>query len=411
MIFPTRGGVALGHELPEAELSDEPRAQRPATRPVSLGELYDRWMGEWLGPNALPGEPEASCDDCAMRPSHEEEPGRVYFDQMTRCCTFVPVIPNFLVGRILKDQSPDAGLGRESVIERIAMRRAVSPLGLERTLGFALKYRHTADAFGRKGSLRCPHHLDDGRCGIWRNRESTCSTWFCKPARGERSLALWRAIQSFLAVIERQLSFWCVRRLGITHDAVTEAFFSGNHPLWTNKATYKTHLFGSQLDGPRKSADPLGVATRREHQELWGNWDRREIELYEACADLVEPLSFEDLGRIVGTELEPAKGPVLETLEALEKGEIPTRLTARPTTLVQIRKRPKGEWVLASSYRAYDPRELPRELYEALPRFDGRATAEVIAEIETETGIRVEHDALLALVELGFLDEQGAKGE
>ncbi|MBI2377690.1 MAG: hypothetical protein HYV07_27055 [Deltaproteobacteria bacterium] len=396
-----RGGAG-GLEPPADVVDGAARGSTSGT--VSFGDLHDRWIGEWLGPNPMPPEADSTCSDCVMRPEGEPEPGRVYFDAVTRCCTFVPIVPNFLAGAALLDTTPEAAEGRQTVLARIARRRAVSPLGLERTLGFSLKYRHTVDAFGRKGSLRCPHHLDDGRCGIWRHRESTCSTWFCKPAKGTRSLALWRAVQSFFGVIERQLAFWCVRRVGLANESVTEAFLGGNHPLWTRTSTYSTHLFGSQLDGPRKSSDPLGMSTRSEHRELWGEWDGREGEFYERCAELASALSFNDLRRIAGDELSAEMKKVEAALAAIRGDAVPPDgLCGAELDLIQLRRRPEGEWALLSPYRSYDPFEVPKELLEALGEFDGRPTEAVLDELVAQRGLSIDPVLLRRLLDFGFL--------
>ena len=102
-----------------------------------------------------------------------------FFTPQTKCCTYVPEMPNFLVGGVLADDDPELAAGRASLRERMRDKSSMSPLGVARKLSYALRYRHTPDAFGHMQRLRCPHYIEDGgRCGIWRHRESTCSTWF-----------------------------------------------------------------------------------------------------------------------------------------------------------------------------------------------------------------------------------------
>src|SRR5579863_3280623 len=143
-------------------------------------------MGALL-PGPIPAETSATCDRCAMvRPvDPESAPPESFFSPQTKCCTYLPEIANFLVGRILADASPDAAFGRATVEARIDAGVEVTPLGLQKTPLFSLVYRASPASFGHATSMRCPHYVvDGGRCGVWRHRESTCATWFCKFARG-----------------------------------------------------------------------------------------------------------------------------------------------------------------------------------------------------------------------------------
>ncbi len=73
--------------------------------PSTLPPLYAGWIDDLLG-GPLPHESEATCEDCAMRPSGPAAAGALVFAAETKCCTYVPEVPNFLVGRILDDPDP-----------------------------------------------------------------------------------------------------------------------------------------------------------------------------------------------------------------------------------------------------------------------------------------------------------------
>ena len=125
--------------------------------PSALPPLYAGWIGTLLdGP--LPSEPEATCERCAMLPA-EGAPAaeRLYFPPEVKCCTYVPALPNFLVGRILADDDPALAAGRASVERRIDARLGVTPLGLEPPPVHALLYKASGgQAFGRSRALRWP---------------------------------------------------------------------------------------------------------------------------------------------------------------------------------------------------------------------------------------------------------------
>src|SRR5215470_18692050 len=85
-----------------------------------LPPLYAKWMAELLeGP--IPRESRATCDDCAMCEPEEEQKGPQsnYYDPTIKCCTYIPDLHNFLVGRILSDNDPATEWGRGTVEERI----------------------------------------------------------------------------------------------------------------------------------------------------------------------------------------------------------------------------------------------------------------------------------------------------
>src|SRR4051812_32573116 len=135
----------------------------------SFPTLYAEWMREFLG-NAPPEEPRATCSNCAMLPREDDNPSemKVFFEPRSKCCTFLPDVPNFLVGRILRDQAPEMALGRASMDRRVDAKIGVTPLGVGQPSSYLLWYNHSKSAFGRSQTLRCPHYIEEGGlCGIW----------------------------------------------------------------------------------------------------------------------------------------------------------------------------------------------------------------------------------------------------
>ena len=81
-----------------------------------LPPLYANWLAELLG-GPVPRESRATCDHCAMCSAEGPAAAAVgshsyYFDPNVKYCSFVPDLPNFLVGRILSDDDPAALPGR-----------------------------------------------------------------------------------------------------------------------------------------------------------------------------------------------------------------------------------------------------------------------------------------------------------
>src|SRR4051812_26313941 len=73
-------------------------------------------------------EPRATCDNCAMCDKGEPSPVPMeYFKPELKCCTYHPQLPNYLVGAILADSSPDMEEGKKRIREQIAARSGATP--------------------------------------------------------------------------------------------------------------------------------------------------------------------------------------------------------------------------------------------------------------------------------------------
>ena len=246
-----------------------------------LPPLYAAWMDELLG-GPIPSETHATCDDCAMcAPGAGPSPqSGYYFDRQVKCCTYVPELPNYLVGRALSDGDASSAAGRATLEARLDAGVGVTPLGLGRDPTFDSVYDHVTQTigFGRSRTIRCPHYLEDGGlCGIWRHRESTCATWFCKHVRGETGFQFWRAIQHLLATVERHLAHWCLVELDLDVGACRR-------------------LLGISPDErTSESLDDAALDDERTRRRIWGNWAGRERLFYAACAERVATLRWPDV--------------------------------------------------------------------------------------------------------------------
>src|SRR5258706_6959334 len=105
------------------------KRQLPVLPTSPLPPLYAAWIDQLLG-GSIPQETDATCDDCAMLPDVGQTPeaSGVFFNPETKCCSYVPQLPNYLVGRILNDNDPAFARGRASVETRLNAGVAVSPL-------------------------------------------------------------------------------------------------------------------------------------------------------------------------------------------------------------------------------------------------------------------------------------------
>ena len=329
--------------------------------PEPLPPLYQRWVDSLDG-GALPAERRATCGDCAMCG------GGGGFRPDTKCCTYVPALPNFNLGLILAGEAP------RSVEERIDQVAGVTPLGIRLTEAQRALYAVERERLGRSLHVRCPHY-EDGLCGIWRQRNAVCSTWFCKHERGATGFRLWRAVQALLEAVEEALSFACLIRLDVGAEAL------------------------ALLCQADRRAELQAGPSPELYRAAWGRWYGRERDFYLACGRLVDGLAWSEVLALGGA-------PVAAAAAALEAARRAYAVSPAPEAprLVQLRHvRATSATSTVTTYSPYDPLELPTPLLDALRSFDGRPTAEVLADVEETHELALTQDLVRTLVDFEVL--------
>lgn len=338
-------------------------------------------MAELLqGP--LPHETEATCDDCAMLPGRERAASEIkYFDPVSKCCSYLPVLPNFLVGAILAD--PD-GPGRRSIEARIDARLGVRPVGLAKTPAHAAVFEHVGlRAFGRTPSLRCPHQLDGGHCGIWLHRNAVCATWYCKHVRGSVGAVFWRdGVERLLRAVEVALSWHCLVEVGVAPRSMLALTSRGG----AEDRRLSNDLLIDEVD----DAD---------YAQLWGTWRSREREFFLRCASVVEAMSWNDVIAVAGPDIKLLAASTKELHHEVRSKAIPTRLEIGSIRVVGTTE----EGVCVQSYSEYDAIVVPTDLFAVLHRFEGRTVREARALLESEDGIEVDDAFLRTLIDFDIL--------
>ena len=354
----------------------------------TLPPLYARWMEHVLS-GRIPEETDATCAECAMCSTDITLHSRSedFYNPETKCCTFTPTLPNFLVGRILSDDDALFAQGRLSVEARLGAGVAVTPLGLGTPLTFRSLYAGTStQAFGRSKTLLCPHYREEGggRCGIWKHRESVCITWYCKHVRGAVGAKFWKSLQRLLLAAEQSLAQWCVYELDIGVDALG-FLFSSNPSLKQNHQPDDLALDGK--------------VDRGLYEMAWGTWSGREQEFYREAARLVDGLEWPDILAIGGPELRICERLVRDAYSRLMSKDLPPFLEGGRMSVSQIGH---ASWRV-TTYSATDPLECPRSLMAALPYFDGRSTLESMSLIEQREGIRLSPGLVRKLADFEIL--------
>lgn len=357
--------------------------------PVSpLPPLYGAWIEQLLaGP--IPCETDATCDDCAMLPEDGQaqlSPG-LFFNPATKCCSYIPKLPNYLVGSILTDYDPAAAKGRATVEARLRAGITVTPLGLDAPPAFQLLYGSSAETlFGQSTTVLCPHYLADegGRCGVWKHRTSVCATWHCKYVRGEVGYEFWSTLHQLLSEIEHTLSRWCVLELDIGAEALKYLF----PPSATS---------GKAVGINPRALD--GVADPRESKMLWGNWAGRELEFYGECARLVKVIDWQTITTIGGPGIRLFARLLSENYAKLISNALPERLRTGSITVIGMDKNS----CQVSSYYRNDPLILPRQLLDVLHYFDGRPVNAALEAILDDENISLDPSLVRKLTDFGVL--------
>jgi Fe-S-cluster containining protein len=200
-------------------------------------------------------EVRSSCFNCPQVKAHGFHPG-------IRCCSYIPRVPNFLLGLGLKDATV-----RPVVQNFIAQGYSipegsqVSPQHMEKSIGFLS---------GKlpQGSVICPL-LDQNskKCQIYAFRNAVCSTFFCYNDQGEAGATFWESLTDLVTQVETSLAQWALEAVGFDLDAYFERFES------------------LAQDIQACSHPETGTWSEQARQQLFGNWFGREEELFLACAD------------------------------------------------------------------------------------------------------------------------------
>ncbi len=353
-----------------------------AADPTRLPAPYDRWVRQMLG-RVPAAESRATCHDCAMcaKPDTPTVAQRIVFDPLTRCCTYQPHLPNFLAGGVLASTDDESAFGRATLQRRMESGNATL-LGVRIDPAYQFLYREANEqAFGRARSLRCPHHRDDGGCGIWAHRPAVCATWFCKHERGAVGRRLWMDLYRTLVAVERVVSLWCLRQMGVPAESQRAAMAALDH-------------------GPALDASSLDNNPDPDHQQhLWGDWQGREAEFYIACAAQVDSLGWGDVLTLGGIEVALMVDSVRQSAMAADDLSLPPRLHAGAFAVCGGAA---GQLWL-QGYSEFDPLAVGAEVLALVARCDGRDREVILAEHAAVHGQRPSRMLLRTLLDAGIL--------
>ena len=212
----------------------------------------------------IPVESYANCLDCQMCKPNTHAPHLKTFSKTSKCCTFKPIIPNYLIGHYLLGNQPSEPLNRH-----LSHQKQCTPLGFFPSKNELSAYaKMIPHRFGLDESSICDF-LIDGQCSIWQYRNGICSTYHCHYVKGKNGKQFWNAIRDFLQFIETTLSQHCGYALGISTEYL-------NH----NTTDFFTNVQLSSLP---------------EHIDSNYSWKTNPKDFYIKCAQLVQDWTWEDV--------------------------------------------------------------------------------------------------------------------
>lgn len=239
-----------------------------------IPDIYHRFLPD-IFTMEIPQEYFTNCVQCPMIPSDDDmsqNSGEKPFSPSTKCCTFTPRIPNYMVGGILNDTSPEMEEGRSRILETLKSRRGVIPNGVYPTKKYKLLYDATCtESFGRSKKMLCPYYKTGlYNCTVWKYREAICGLWFCKHLAAQAGFFFWEAVTEYLKQVQEVLISYCAMQQQID----TVDFYEN-----PNRLSYEE----------MEELPP----NDRDYQQLWGNLVNREIDYYINCFKLIGELSPE----------------------------------------------------------------------------------------------------------------------
>jgi hypothetical protein len=330
----------------------------------ALPALHNTWLGALTGIQNPASEPKSTCGDCVMCAGVDRSASRVMFSPDVKCCSYVPHLANFLVGRSL------LGPGRDSVAARIARKAGVTPLGLGLSHADILRVVGEQSQFGRSPVVVCPHFDQSTKgCGIWQTRNAVCATWFCKHERGAVSQRFWHAVRDLLMAAEERVAHHCLTQGGLADEQV--------NAVLGHRAGIRATIAHANA-GEAVSETAVGAESSDWYETMWGDWAGREEAWFRATADTATAMSPDELVSLVA-DVPDLSQAVVDRWHDLSVHNVPDRLTFKPG----VESEATADVLRLVGYSPFDPLVLPAALLAGLRRLDGRRITELRADTDS----------------------------
>lgn len=259
-----------------------------------LPEVYQNFLDRKIL-NLDISETKATCDNC-LRSRDKRFP--YSYEANLKCCTFIPFVPNFAVGGILKKKLD----GHKVIEELIYDRRFAIPIGIFPDFDYQHRFlTKKPKDFGNREDLLCHYYdQDKNRCSIWEFRGVVCTTFFCRSDYGKSGQNLWTEMKEYLSYVEMCLAEDCLVMKDFSPRDISDQLVFLNKREFTKK---------------EKSLKSLTAA---EMKPLWNGY-KDPVEFYISCYDLVEKQNRTTFKEIIGEQGLKLEKRVLEGYSCLSK--------------------------------------------------------------------------------------------
>jgi hypothetical protein len=230
----------------------------------------------------IPSEAFTKCESCPMIAASREEMNEEVskpFAPDTKCCTFMPRLPNYFAGAFLQDA--ETPLARKLLLQRIKERRGIFPQGIFPDKKYRLLYEYGRNkGFGKSLKLQCPFYLQgEYNCSLWKYRESVCATWFCKHLAGDAGKAFWDDMRDIFKMIQEKLQDHVIQKLSMSI----------------------VPPYGEDENLSSEDIDELAMSSK-DYKLRWKQWEGKEEEFYIKSVEIINELSIDEFNRILGDD-------------------------------------------------------------------------------------------------------------
>jgi len=337
-----------------------------------MPSVYRNFLPSFLSENRSINEYLASCKSCNMIKKRSDA-----FLPQTKCCTYFPEIPNYMVGAILYNKDIDSREGKKRISAIISEKKGVTPLGISPPKKYSVLFSSSKDCLGKNKALVCPFLIKRSKlCAIWKKADSNCLTYFCKYVYGPKGKEFWSAINRYLKHVERALSLFVM---------FIEKFDAISYKYIENYLNIK-YLEREDLDGMPPKPEV--------YKRLWSNYFSKEKYFYAKSFEIIRKLSKSDFERITGITQKILLEEVKYRYNDMKYPIIPKMLILNPK--IDIKKIDSNLYQLQTKFGQF---EFSKKLIEILKCFNGLYdNKEVFNKVKKKFQTKIEEDLFLFLI-------------
>jgi Fe-S-cluster containining protein len=350
-----------------------------------LPSIYRNFLPSLMG-GTIADEPQATCDNCAMCGEKAAAllDRKAAFNPNTKCCTYHPRLPNYLVGAVLADsQMKDA----HAIFRRlINQHQGVYPWGIIPDKKYDVLFTLSKGSFGKSEELLCPYfQRESGFCAIWKHREAICSTFFCKHSEGKKGHDFWMAFKKYLILVEQRLSDYVLYQL--FPNALGQGI--GKIKKDVDSLTFE------ELEGKPPLPDRV--------KNHWKNWLGKEEVFFRKAFELIQKLDQARFSEVMGIEGKIKLRSLAIAREAMQSQMIPSRLAFNRSSKIRSLNE---EEISITTYAKTNPLRIKRKVLKALRVFDGSKSTEDMKEAIARNGkVKLDDQLILKLYHFDVLQE------